>query len=100
MDRRDGLDLSCRGGGICGICYDMARYSVVLEWDEEERVYGASVPALPGCISVGKTEEEATQNITEAIELHVEGLKEDGLPVPVEERPAMKILTVEVKEAA
>ena len=78
----------------------MARYTVVLEWDEEEQVYGASVPALPGCISVGKTEEEAIRNITEAIELHVEGLREDGLPVPVEERPAMKILTVEIKEAA
>lgn len=78
----------------------MLRYSVVLAWDEEERVYGASVPVLPGCISVGKTEEEAIRNITEAIELHVEGLREDGLPVPVEERPAMKVLTVEVREAA
>ena len=78
----------------------MLRYSVVLEWDQEEQVYGASVPALPGCISVGKTEDEAIRNITEAIELHVEGLREDGLPVPVEDRPAMKILTVEIKEAA
>lgn len=78
----------------------MLRYSVVLEWDEEEQVYGASVPALPGCISVGKTEEEAIRNITEAIELHVEGLKEDGLPVPIEDRPAVKVMTIEVRAAA
>ena len=49
-------------------------------------------PTLPGCISVGRTEEDAIRNIREAIELHVEGLKDDGLPVPVEERSSIKVL--------
>lgn len=77
----------------------MLTYSVVLEWDEESQSYGASVPALPGCISVGRTEEEAIGNIREAIELHVEGLREDGLPVPVEERSSIKVIAVQVKAA-
>ena len=43
------------------------------------------VPALPGCVSQGKTREEAWHNIREAIELHVECLKEDGEEIPLEE---------------
>jgi predicted RNase H-like HicB family nuclease len=40
------------------------------------------VPDLPGCIAVGETREEVLQLIREAIDFHIEGLKEDGLPVP------------------
>ena len=43
--------------------------------------YGASVPKLPGCIAVAKTKEEVLRLIGEAIKLHVQGMKEDGLPV-------------------
>ncbi|MBN1575970.1 MAG: type II toxin-antitoxin system HicB family antitoxin [Chitinispirillaceae bacterium] len=53
---------------------------VVLEKDEDG-YYIATVPALPGCISQGKTEKQALKNIREAIELHVRTLAEDGLPL-------------------
>jgi predicted RNase H-like HicB family nuclease len=43
------------------------------------------VPALPGCVSQGKSKEEALSNIKEAIELHLECLKEDGEEIPKEE---------------
>jgi len=41
-------------------------------------------PSLPGCVSQGKTREEAIENIKEAIDLSVEALEEDGIPVPEE----------------
>jgi predicted RNase H-like HicB family nuclease len=53
---------------------------VILEKDEDG-FFVATVPALPGCISQGKTERQALQNIKEAIELHVHTLAEDGLPL-------------------
>jgi predicted RNase H-like HicB family nuclease len=53
---------------------------VVLEKDEDAW-YVATVPALPGCISQGKTEREALKNVREAIELHVRTLAEDGIPL-------------------
>ncbi|MEZ5726774.1 MAG: type II toxin-antitoxin system HicB family antitoxin [Burkholderiaceae bacterium] len=66
-------------------------YVVILE--KGEKSYGAYVPDLPGCIAVGKTKAEALTNIREAIEFHLEGLREDGLPVP---KPASVIETVRV----
>lgn len=56
------------------------RYMVILE--EGQTSVGAYVPDLPGCIAVGESSQEALQLIQEAIELHIEGLKEDGLRVP------------------
>jgi predicted RNase H-like HicB family nuclease len=56
------------------------RYMVVVE--RGEKSWGAHVPDLPGCIAVGETREEVLQLIREAIDFHIEGLKEDGLPVP------------------
>lgn len=44
--------------------------------------WGAHVPDLPGCVAVGETREEVLRLIREAIELHIDGLKQDGLPVP------------------
>ena len=44
--------------------------------------YSAYSPDLPGCIATGSTRKEAEENIREAISLHIEGLKEDGLPIP------------------
>lgn len=44
--------------------------------------YSAYVPDLPGCVATGATVEETEQQIREAIEFHIEGLREDGLPVP------------------
>lgn len=60
-------------------------YTVILHWDEDYQGYWVEVPALPGCVSQGKTREEALRNIKEAIELHVEAMCEDGEGVPVEE---------------
>lgn len=60
------------------------KFRVIFE-AEEEGGYSVHVPALPGCVSQGETKEEALRNIREAIELYVESLKEDGLPVPESE---------------
>jgi len=56
------------------------RYAVVIE--RAEGNYAAYVPDLPGCVSTGETLEEVAKNIREAIQFHVEGLKEDGISVP------------------
>jgi predicted RNase H-like HicB family nuclease len=53
---------------------------VVIERGETS--WGAHVPDLPGCVAVGETREEALRLIREAIEFHIDGLKQDGLPVP------------------
>ena len=56
------------------------RYAVVVE--KAGSNYSAYAPDLPGCIATGNTVEEAEQEIREAIKFHIEGLREDGLPVP------------------
>jgi predicted RNase H-like HicB family nuclease len=56
------------------------KYAVIFE--KGDTSYGASVPDLPGCIAVGETLEEVQQLIREAIVFHLEGLKENGLPIP------------------
>jgi predicted RNase H-like HicB family nuclease len=56
------------------------RYAIVIEKAEEN--YSAYVPDLPGCIATGATVEQAEAEIREAIIFHVEGLREDGVPVP------------------
>ncbi len=56
------------------------RYATVIE--KSETGYGAYVPDLPGCVAVGETIDETTRLIREAIEFHLEGLREDGIVVP------------------
>lgn len=56
------------------------RYVVVIE--KGPTSYGAYVPDLPGCVAAGDTREEVVKLIQEAIEFHIEGLREDGEPVP------------------
>ena len=56
------------------------RYMVVIERGETS--WGAHVPDLPGCVAVGETRDEVRRLIREAIEFHIDGLREDGLPVP------------------
>ena len=58
----------------------MTRYMVVVERGATS--WGAHVPDLPGCVAVGETRVEVLRLIREAIELHIDGLKQDGLPVP------------------
>lgn len=59
------------------------RYPIVLHTDDGTR-YGVTVPDLPGCFSAGDTFDEALDSVREAIDLHAEGMTEDGedLPVP------------------
>ncbi|MHB1439466.1 MAG: type II toxin-antitoxin system HicB family antitoxin [Cuniculiplasma sp.] len=59
----------------------MMKYTVVLEKDEDG-IYVTTVPALPGCISDGKTVEEALTNIREAIQGFIDDMKSDGEPIP------------------
>lgn len=56
------------------------RYAIVIE--KAEKNYAAYVPDLPGCIATGETIEETEQHIREAIDLHLRGMREDGLPIP------------------
>lgn len=58
----------------------MSEYLVVTE--KVETNYSAPSPDLPGCVATGTTREEAVQRMKEAIALHVDGLRQDGLPVP------------------
>ncbi|MFZ5877772.1 MAG: type II toxin-antitoxin system HicB family antitoxin [Chloroflexota bacterium] len=58
----------------------MHRFLVVIE--KTGRNYSAYSPDLPGCIATGRTREETAQNMHEAIELHVQGMVEDKLPIP------------------
>jgi predicted RNase H-like HicB family nuclease len=67
------------------------RYAIVIE--KAENNYAAYVPDLLGCVATGKTIEETEQQIREAIELHLRGMREDGLPIP---EPSSHVEYVEV----
>ena len=56
------------------------RYAIVMERASEN--FSAYVPDLPGCVATGATVEQAESEIRSAIVLHLDGLREDGLPVP------------------
>jgi predicted RNase H-like HicB family nuclease len=56
------------------------RYAMIIE--KGKRTYSAYLPDLPGCIVTGKTIDEVKQQMREAVELHLRGLREDGLPIP------------------
>jgi predicted RNase H-like HicB family nuclease len=56
------------------------RYAIVIE--KAPGNYSAYVPDLPGCVATGLTVEETEKEIREAIRFHIEGLKQDGLPIP------------------
>jgi predicted RNase H-like HicB family nuclease len=56
------------------------RYAVAIEKGDAN--YSAYVPDLPGCVAVGDTLEEVKVEIREAIEFHLEGMREDGSPIP------------------
>ena len=58
----------------------MMRYAIVIE--NAGANFSAYVPDLPGCIATGATVEEVEREIREAIEFHIEGVREDGAPVP------------------
>jgi predicted RNase H-like HicB family nuclease len=58
----------------------VSEYLVVIE--KAETNYSAFSPDLPGCVATGTTREETLERMRQAISLHIQGLKEDGLPVP------------------
>jgi predicted RNase H-like HicB family nuclease len=58
----------------------MYRFLIVIE--KAEINYSAYSPDLPGCVATGKTREEVERNMHQAVEMHVQGLIEDKLPVP------------------
>jgi predicted RNase H-like HicB family nuclease len=67
------------------------RYAIVIE--NTGTSYSAYVPDLPGCIATGATVAEAEQRIREAIEFHLEGMREDGTPIP---SPSSRVEYVEI----
>lgn len=67
------------------------RYAIVIE--KAESNYSAYVPDLPGCIATGATIEEAEKSIREAIAFHLDGMREDGTPIPP---PTSRVEYVEV----
>jgi predicted RNase H-like HicB family nuclease len=58
----------------------MKKYLIVIE--PTDTGYSSYSPDLPGCVSAGKSREEAERNMREAIEFHVDGLRQEGYPVP------------------
>ena len=56
------------------------RYAMIIETGKQN--YSAYLPDLPGCVATGKTVEEVRERMREAIELHLAGMREDGLPIP------------------
>ena len=58
----------------------MRKYTIIIE--KTGSGYSSYVPDLPGCIATGTTREETERNMYEAIQFHLEGLIEEGLPIP------------------
>lgn len=75
------------------------RYTVLLDPDPDGQGYTVPVPALPGCITEGRTIDEALVNAREAIACHIEGLVKSGDEVPREE-PLFMAMVVEVEAGA
>ena len=73
-------------------------YTIIIEKGRESG-YVAYAPALKGCVSQGETKEKAIRNIKEAMEVYVEALLEDGLPVPTEAGKDTVELEIAVKRA-
>lgn len=67
------------------------RYAIVIE--KADGNFSAYVPDLPGCVATGLTIEEVESHIREAIELHLDGLRADGTPIPP---PSSRVEYVEV----
>ena len=70
-------------------------YAIVIEWGPNN--LSAYVPDLPGCVTTGRTVDEVLTNMQEAIGLHLEGMAEDGEPIPA---PRTRVAMVEVAAPA
>lgn len=60
----------------------MYKYEIILHWSNEDRVFVADVPELPGCIAHGDTQEAALKHVNEAITLWIDTAQEFGDPIP------------------
>ena len=69
----------------------MTKYMIIIE--RGERNYSAYCPDLPGVVAAGETEEETEALMKEAIEFHLDGLKDEKLPIP---EPTTSVRCVEV----
>jgi predicted RNase H-like HicB family nuclease len=67
------------------------RYAIVIE--RAAANYSGYVPDLPGCVATGATVEATEKLLREAVQLHLEGMKEDGIPIPL---PASQVDYVDV----
>lgn len=67
------------------------RYAIVIE--QAEGNFSAYVPDLPGCVATGATLAEVEAQIREAIEFHLDGMREDGTPIPV---PASRVEYIDI----
>jgi predicted RNase H-like HicB family nuclease len=74
----------------------MTEYTILIH-SAEEGGFWVEVPALTGCFSQGESIEEAIKNVKVAIELHIECLKEENVPIPVEDE--LIISRIHVKQA-
>lgn len=70
------------------------RYAVIVEKGESS--FGAYVPDLPGCVAVAESRDEVLRLIEEAIEFHIEGMRQDNQAIP---QPSSSIEYVEVRAA-
>lgn len=67
----------------------MSKYAIVIEREPGNQSLGAYVPDLPGCVAVAKSESELLLLINEAIDLHLESLRDHGEPIPT---PRTKVM--------
>ncbi len=63
----------------------VSKYHVLLKWEADDEVYTVWAPSLPGCVTFGKTVDEALEMIKDAIEGYVETLKSHGAEVPTDD---------------
>ena len=60
----------------------MDKYEIIIYWSNEDQIFIAEVPELPGCMAHGDTQEDALNNIQEAMQLWIDTAKEFGDPIP------------------
>lgn len=72
----------------------MISYAIIIE-RAEDGGYGAWCPDLPGCVALGDTEAETIAEMKAAIEFHLDGLRQDGLPIPHPTTVAATIITTD-----
>jgi predicted RNase H-like HicB family nuclease len=60
----------------------MLKYEIIIYWSNEDQVFVAEIPELPGCLTHGETEESALKQVKEAMQLWLDTAREFGDPIP------------------